>query len=260
MAEPGLGWRAHLGLLRSLAIYWRPGRQAALRALYEPFVGPGDLAFDIGAHVGDRMIALADLGAQVVAVEPQPHLHAWLARLARRRPGRITLVTDAVGATPGQTDLAINVTNPTVSSASPDWRETVVRRHPGFRRQRWDARVTVPVTTLADLIAAHGEPAFCKIDVEGYEAEVLAGLDRPLPALSFEFVGGTLGIARAAIDHLEHLAPGEYGYNMIVGERRRFAWPEWLPAERVQAWLADGAEGIASGDLYARRLFPRQPL
>ena len=40
--------------------------------LYGHFVRPGDLVFDIGAHVGDRVASFRRLGARVVAVEPQP--------------------------------------------------------------------------------------------------------------------------------------------------------------------------------------------
>lgn len=248
------GWRERVGLLRSLAIYWRPGRQRALRELYRPYIGAGDIVFDIGAHVGDRMIAMADLGARVVAVEPQPHLHGWLRRLARSRGDAITLVQSAVGADHGHIELAINALNPTVSSASADWRERVQRDHPGFRGQRWSRALTVPVTTLTHLIERFGEPAFCKIDVEGFEADVLRGLDRPLPALSFEFVAGTLATARAAIERLEQLAACEY--NMIIGEQRRYAWTTWRDATAVDAWLDRGADNIPSGDLYARRAHP----
>ena len=61
-----------LGLARSLVIYWRPGRQRGLRELYRPFLCAGDLAFDVGAHLGDRTAAFQKLGARVVALEPQP--------------------------------------------------------------------------------------------------------------------------------------------------------------------------------------------
>ena len=43
------------------------------------------------------------------------------------------------------------------------------------------------MTTLDTLVAEYGEPAFCKIDVEGFEVEALKGLSRPLRALSFEY-------------------------------------------------------------------------
>ncbi len=250
-------WRQRLGLLRSLVIYWRPGRQRALRRLYATFVGPGDLAFDIGAHVGDRAVAFADLGARVVAAEPQPHLLPWLQRCARARPGAITVVPAALGRAAGHIELAVNRANPTISSTSAAWRQAVRTGNPGFRGQRWDRPITVPVTTLTELIAQYGLPAFCKIDVEGGEADVVAGLDQPVPALSFEFVRGALDIAVAAIDGLARLAP--YEYNMIAGEGRQFAWRQWHTPGRVRDWLHHGAGGIASGDLYARLPDHRTP-
>lgn len=243
-------WRSRLGLLRSLAIYWRPGRQAGLRRLYGAFAGPGDLVFDIGAHVGDRSMAFVALGARVIALEPQPQLQPWLRRLARRHPGRIILHPEAAGRAPGRVELAVNRRNPSISSASAEWRRRVTGGHPGLRDVRWDSSVTVPVTTLAALIERYGLPAFCKIDVEGCEAEVLAGLDRALPALSLEVVGGALAMARPAVDRLARL--GEYEFNLIVGEGRTFAWRHWVGADVVHAWLDRGADGLRSGDLYAR--------
>ena len=52
-----------------------------MRRFYRPFVPAGGLAFDIGAHTGNRLHAFLALGARVVAVEPQPEL---VARLERR--------------------------------------------------------------------------------------------------------------------------------------------------------------------------------
>lgn len=241
--------RAWYGILRSLAIYRRPGRQRALRDLYRPFVRPGDLVFDIGAHVGDRARAFADLGARVIAVEPQPRLQPWLRRLAARRSG-IEVRGEAVGARAGEAVLAISRATPTVASLSAAWRSRVVRDHPGFRGVRWDEEITVSVVTLDGLIAGYGLPAFCKIDVEGAEAEVLAGLSQPVAALSFEFVAGALDQARACIDRLEAL--GYRQCNAVAGEGRRFIFVDWLSPAGMAEWLAGGADGLASGDVYAR--------
>ena len=67
--------RPSRGIARSLYIYYgdRP-RAAAMDRLYSRFVWPGDLVFDVGAHVGDRVASFRRLGARVVAVEPQPGL------------------------------------------------------------------------------------------------------------------------------------------------------------------------------------------
>ncbi|WP_340146789.1 hypothetical protein [Halomonas sp. PA16-9] len=78
------------GLARSLFIYWRPGRQRGLQRLYQPFIQPGTVAFDIGAHLGDRSAAFHALGAKVVALEPQPDLAKWFKRLVK--PPTITLL------------------------------------------------------------------------------------------------------------------------------------------------------------------------
>ncbi|MFV8834454.1 FkbM family methyltransferase [Aquisalimonas sp.] len=240
--------RRSAGLARSFLVYWRPWRQSGLRRLYAGFVAPGDLVFDIGAHLGDRSAAFADLGASVVALEPQPHVRRWLARIAARRTG-ITVCGEAVGAAAGEARLSVSAANPTVSTLSAAWQDAVRAGNAGFRGVAWDEHVPVPVTTLDALIARFGEPVFCKIDVEGYEAQVLAGLSRPLAALSFEFVAGALGETERCLERLEAL--GTYRYNVIPGEGRAFLFPERCSHETMTDWLRGGADGIPSGDIYA---------
>ncbi|MGY6553113.1 MAG: FkbM family methyltransferase [Wenzhouxiangella sp.] len=243
--------RSGFGLARSLLIYRRPGRQAGLRRFYRPFIQPGDRVFDIGAHLGDRSSAFAALGAHVLALEPQPRLFAWLERLTGRS-GRVTCLPLAVGAEPGRLTLASSRVNPTVASLSAAWRDQVSSRQAGFAEVEWDERLSVEVTTLDVLIERYGEPSFCKIDVEGFEIEVLRGLSRPLAALSLEFVQGALDQALACIDRLEVI--GAYEYQVVAGEQRRFHFEGWLGVPVIRDWFQAGAEGMSSGDLYARRL------
>ncbi len=241
--------KSRYGLLRSLVIYRRPFRQAGLRRFYRPFIGPGDLVFDIGAHLGDRSTAFAALGARVIALEPQPQLFAWLQRLAGRSD-QVSCLALAAGASPGRMELAVSRVNPTVASLSRRWREQVVRTQPGFAGIDWDASFAVEVVTLDQLIERYGEPVFCKIDVEGFEADVLAGLSRALESLSVEFVQGALDQAQACVDRLETLA--RYRYQVVAGENRRFHFSAWRKARSIRHWLDHGADGLASGDLYAR--------
>lgn len=244
-------WQSHFGILRSLVIYWRPGRQPGLRRLYQPFLPPGALVFDVGAHLGDRTRAFACLGARVVALEPQPALFRWLRRLVGSRAG-VILRHEAVGRETGEAILAVSRRTPTVSTLSHDWPTGLRGRNPAFRKVSWEDSVRVPVTTLDQLIAEYGVPDFCKIDVEGYEAEVLAGLSQPLPALSFEFVAGALDVALGSVRRLESL--GNYEFNAIPGEQRHFLFPGWQSAGEMVSWLEAGAGGLASGDVYARQL------
>lgn len=244
------GW---IGLLRSLAVYWRPGRRRGLRRLYAPFVGEGDLVFDVGAHLGDRTAAFASLGARVVALEPQPGVVRWLRRLVGRHPS-VTVRSEAVGASPGVERLAVSRRTPTVSTMSEPWRRGVTEGNPGFGGVRWDDSVEVSVVTLDELIETYGVPDFCKIDVEGYEAEVLAGLTGPLPALSVEFVAGQLEVAKACVRRLQEL--GVYRFDTVLGEGRDFLFGSWIGGDEMLAWLDRGAAGASSGDIYAR-LEPR---
>jgi FkbM family methyltransferase len=238
-----------LGLIRSLIIYWRPGRQRGLRRLYRPMVSPGDLVFDVGAHFGDRSVAFAALGARVVALEPQPAVARWLRRIVAGNE-RITVRTEAVGRATGTGRLAVSRRTPTVSSLSDSWRSRVSRLNHGFRGVRWQQSVEVPVITLDELIHVYGPPTFCKIDVEGLEADVLEGLSHPIPAVSFEFVGGDLSTAVACVRRLSALGP--YELNAVEGEGRTLLFDEWRTPEQMTVWLESGAAGAASGDVYAR--------
>jgi FkbM family methyltransferase len=245
MMEP---FRESLGLWRSRIIYRAPWRIRRLARFYAPFVRPGDLCFDIGAHVGNHTAAWVRLGARVVALEPQPRLRALLARWYDAGSG-VTLLGDAVGATPGEATLRISRRTPTVSTLSEEWIADV-QQEASFAGVTWETSVTVPVTTLDALIARHGLPAFCKIDVEGYELPVLQGLSQPLPALSFEFVPAATAAAIACVGRLEEL--GAYEYNWSIAERYRLGAPAWLSAEEIVAWLGALPAGARSGDIYAR--------
>src|SRR5262245_18105871 len=173
-------------LRRSLEVYYGDAtRDAAMDALYARFVKPGDLAFDIGCHVGDRVGSFRRLGARVVALEPQP-LVARAIRAIYADDRDVTLVEVACGAQSGALTLRINSANPMVSTASADF-VCAADGAGGWEGQVWDSEIEVPCTTLDALVAEHGAPAFTKIDVEGFEDTVLAGLSRSLPALPFAF-------------------------------------------------------------------------
>jgi len=244
---PGVGLLGLLGVLRSCLVYRGGRRRAAMDALYRRFLAPGDLAFDVGAHVGGRVASFRRLGCRVVAVEPQPAPLAVL-RLLHGRDPLVALEACALGAAEGEVALRVNLLNPAVSTVSPAFIRAAAAA-PGWRRQRWPRSLRVPVSTLDLLIARHGRPAFVKIDVEGYEAEVLSGLSRPLPALSFEFTAIQRPVALACLERLASLGP--YRFNAALGESQRLELAEPLDAKACAAWLEALPTGVNSGDVYA---------
>ena len=238
--------RTARGVMRSLGTYYGDRNRAeAMDRLYGQFIKPGDLVFDIGAHVGDRIAAFRRLGARVVAVEPQPALAATLKVIYGFRRG-VVIDQKAVGRTAGVMPMRINVANPTISTASSAFVDAA-RDAAGWEGQVWDRSIEVPVTTLDALIAEHGTPSFIKIDVEGYEEEALAGLSQPVAALSFEFTTIQREVARACLSRC--VALGYTRFNAAIGESQSLG--EWRSADAMHEWLTALPHAANSGDVYA---------
>ncbi len=146
-------------MLRSLRIYYGGrDRRAALDRHYAVYVARGDLVFDIGGHVGDRVASFRRLGARVVVVEPQPALATTL-RLLNGRDKDVTVIEAALGAHAGTATLKLNLANPTVSTAS-DAFIAATHGAPGWEGQSWTRTIEVPMTTLDALIARLRRAAF----------------------------------------------------------------------------------------------------
>jgi FkbM family methyltransferase len=238
-----------VGIARSIAIYHAiPLRQRRMRRLYAQFVASGDLVFDVGAHAGNRVRGFAALGCRVVALEPQPDF-ARLLRSLFRRSSHIDVVEAAAGAVAGRDSLSISDRTPTVTTLATRWREARARE-PGFGGVRWNRLIEIDVTTLDLLITRWGVPAFVKIDVEGAEPAVLAGLTQAVPAVSFEYVPGAIDEVRACVSRLGAL--GAYRFNWSIGESYRLASPSWLSGEELVATLLAAHVRRRSGDVYAR--------
>jgi FkbM family methyltransferase len=238
---------AFAALRRSLNTYYGNGkRTAAIDTLYARFLKPGDLGFDIGAHVGDRIGSFRRLGARVVAVEPQP-LCTQVIRSIYAGDAGVTLLEAVCGDRIGTVTFNINSTNPTISTVSTDFIRAADGA-PNWEGEVWDKTIKVPCTTLDALIAEHGLPAFTKIDVEGFESAVLAGLSRPLVAMSFEFTTIQRNVAMKCLDRLTSLAP--YRFDVALGNSYTFIFNQWISKAEMAAYIEGLPHAANAGDVY----------
>lgn len=237
------------------ALAWRLGRATrekmeleSFAAFYRQFLSPGGLCFDIGANLGNRTRCFEHLGCKVIAVEPQPKCFAKLEKDFGNHPN-VKLVKAAVGREPGKATLHVSPDH-VLSTLSQSFMDRTTRSG-RFADIRWDRIEEVAITTLDELIAEFGEPQFIKIDVEGYESEVIAGLSQAVPALSIEWVPELPENASACLRHLAGL--GDYEFNISWGESMKFARPQWRSMESVLTVIHEfeGETGLF-GDIYAR--------
>lgn len=219
-----------------------------MRALYSQFVKQGDLCFDVGANIGNRTEVFLELGARVIAVEPQIDCAQQL-EIKYAGYDIVTVVKKALGKQAGTLPMFISNINP-ISSLSSEWISSV-RNSGRFSMFEWNSGTPVEITTLDTLIAQYGKPAFCKIDVEGYEYEVLQGLSQPIEALSFEFTPEILEPAVNCISYLNRL--GDYCFNISLKESMELSLPEWVDIKEIINHLPFHSSDITLfGDIYAR--------
>lgn len=222
-----------------------PSVRSALRqdqALYGSLLKSGDQVFDIGANLGHKTETFLKLGCHVVAVEPNPLCHDVLRRDYAHQP-HCALVPKAVGHEPGQAILHAHDVSATASLRN-DWPHL----NKGAVSQTLEQH-KVDVTTLDALIAAHGMPNFIKIDVEGFEPEVLMGLSHSVPLLSFEYHAHEADRLAECLNRLPDLAMGQA--NLIAMDAGAFHYKDWQSLEQIRTDILNG-NAPARGDIFVR--------
>jgi FkbM family methyltransferase len=213
-------------------------RSHRIRRFLGAAVRRGELVFDVGANVGEWSVVMRSLGCRLVAVEPQAECVAALRR-SFAGDEEVAIVQAAVGDWIGSGELRPSTTGITHASMSGDWRRTATEK--GYMPpEAWLEPIEVPVVTLDSLIERYGEPFYCKVDVEGFEPEVLRGLSHALPRLDFEFHQDLSSAVEECVERLAEL--GEYGYSIFLGE-----WPEASGGELGGRALCDAISALEPG-------------
>jgi FkbM family methyltransferase len=246
--------------IRDFKIRWFPSKEQRKNSqheldennkrklFYSSFVKTGYLCFDVGANVGNRIAPLLELQAKVVAVEPQ----SVCCKILQHKFGtKINIVNKGLSAKEGTENLHVSNAS-TISSFSKEWINSV--KTDRFRGYNWDKTVSIEMTTLDNLIGKFGLPVFIKIDVEGYELDVLKGLTRPVNFISFEYtVPEQINKVIECIDQIEK-NDSNIECNYSVGESMVFKLPNWQSVVEMKKHITTKLfEDTGFGDVYVRR-------
>ena len=177
----GIRFDLDISVLDGWSIYVHRRRHAAIARQ----IGQGHVVFDVGANLGEiALVAASRVGptGRVFAFEPNPAIFESLQRNVALNPElSCTPVNMALGAREQEVEMAqIDRTNP----------GTMTVRPTGMQRGR--AIAGVPMIPLDQYVSGHAlsHIDLIKIDVEGYELQVLQGavqtLSRYRPRLVIE--------------------------------------------------------------------------
>lgn len=215
---------------------------------FAKFLKPGDLFFDVGANLGNRIEPALSLGAKVVAIDPQKDCTQFL---KRRFGNKIIVLNKGLGSKKGEKKLHISDAH-TLATFSEEWIDSV-RSSGRFEQYKWKEGNTIQMDTLDNLIAEFGLPKFIKIDVEGFEPEVLKGLTQPVPYLSFEY---TIPEQKEQLLQCMNIINRIYeapSFNYSHGESMQMALQDWTPYEKFLEAVLSGLHPASNfGDIYVK--------
>ena len=214
---------------------------------YGQFLRSGNLCFDVGANVGYYSSTFLTLGAKVIAIEPITE-NLMILNQRFKNEKNLVIIHAAVSDAPriGTMYKGRSLDLSTLDKSFVNFNERQFN-------ERWTETESVPLTTLDELIKAHGLPHYCKIDVEGHEKEVLSGLSSIIPIISFEFLFPFKEKSIACILQIKKLAPNAV-YNYSLFEFFEFENEEWLDAKSIISYLSALPKSHETGDIFCKLL------
>ena len=180
-------------------------------------INKGDLYFDIGAHLGEKSKPFIEKKIRTIMVEPLPICVKTLKRLYSKN-SIVKVIPKGLGSKNTKKILSINKQMPTVSTFAKHWKSG------RFSNLTWSEKTQIQITTLDALIKKFGDPQYIKIDVEGYELNVLKGLSKKSGIISFEITSEFFSDAIKCLKHLKKLSYNSFTFS--IGEQKKF-FSDW---------------------------------
>lgn len=221
-------------------------KRKQMTSFYSQFIKEGDLCFDIGGNIGDFTQAFIDCGAKVICLEPQKYCFSLLNKRFKKNK-KVVLIKKGVGAEEGEMKLYLTASH-TIASMSTDWINKV-KQSGRFSEFSWTKSEIVQITTLDKLIDMYGKPHFCKIDVEGYEYEVIKGLSKNINYISLEFTYELLNNTIKIIEHMSSL--GKIELNYMQGLTLGMSYKDWVEPSVMILFLKSSPKD-SIGDVFFR--------
>lgn len=206
----------------------------------------GGLILDVGANHGAKTDIFLRLGARVVAVEPDEanqqilHQRFLTYRLFRKE---VVVVGKALSDRETVETMWIDAPGSAKNTLSRKWVETLRADGSRFGQPlEFSQKKKVETTTIDHLISLYGIPHFVKIDVEGFEPNVLRGLHHPIPYLSFEVnLPEFKHEGMECVQQLERLAIGGT-FNYTTDCRKGLVLKHWVSAKELSHELHTSSE------------------
>lgn len=218
--------------------------------IFKTIIREGSLVFDVGCNIGSKAEEYLKFSTKVIGFEPQPKC---ISVLMNRFGGNNNMIIEPIGLdSKAGTSIIYEASYHSISSMSLDFINTVKKER--FSDYSWGNEIPINVDTLDNMISKHGTPGYIKIDVEGYELNVLKGLSTPISVISIEFNPEMCSNSIECINYLDNLN-GESVYNYGSQNDNDFKFDNWVSKDDIINFIKSINDfQIEFGDIYIKKV------